>query len=81
MAKIAFDVFMKVVGNSFLEIQALILCHLDQYNISNLQSIVVVLYCEEKMTFLSWSSISSKTKVILAHNFCMKDIYISLVFP
>jgi len=69
MAKLDFDVFMIVAKNYI------------HHRIKNLQSIVVALYCEDKMTSLSWSSFSSKIQAMLTHNFFMKDIDLSLSLP
>jgi len=81
MAKLAFYVCMKVVDNSILDIQALVSFHLDHNSISNLQSITIVLYCEDKMTSLFSWLVSSKILALLEHNFFMKDVDISLRFP
>jgi len=80
MATIAFYVFMKVVDNYILEIQELIPCYLDHYNIRNLKSIAVVLYCEDKMTSLSLWSFYSNIQALLDHKFFMKDVGLYIIF-
>ena len=55
--------------------------HLDHNNISNLQSITIVLYYKDKMTSLSSWSISFKIQALLANDFPMKDVDLSLIFP
>lgn len=80
MVKLAFDVFKIIVDSLILDIQELVSCHLHHYIISNLQSISVVLYYDDRMTSLSRSSIFSEIQAILAHNFCMKDVDLSFSF-
>jgi len=80
IAKLAFDVFIRFIDKSILDIQALVSCHLEHYNIRNPQSIAVELHCEDKMAYLSSWWVSSKIQALLVNDFFMKDVYLYIRF-